>query len=92
MHLSHGIEVAPNNDPWVELADEAMETITLAGLPGSWAVDWLPFRASHPVSLLRLLKGLPFSQALARVVSGGRVQTSSKGMAVLLIDYAEFDF
>ncbi|KZW01755.1 cytochrome P450 [Exidia glandulosa HHB12029] len=42
--ISHGIDVTVDKtgDNWIELADEAMRTIATAGLPGAWAVDWIP--------------------------------------------------
>ncbi|EJD42933.1 PAH-inducible cytochrome P450 monooxygenase PC-PAH 3 [Auricularia subglabra TFB-10046 SS5] len=43
MSCTYGIDVVDRDDPWVELADAAVETISKAGLPGSNLVDWLPF-------------------------------------------------
>ncbi|KZV94618.1 cytochrome P450 [Exidia glandulosa HHB12029] len=42
--ISHGIDVTMDTtgDHWINLADEAFDTIAAAGLPGAWAVDWIP--------------------------------------------------
>ncbi|KZV94637.1 cytochrome P450, partial [Exidia glandulosa HHB12029] len=42
--ISHGIDVTVDEtgDHWIKLADEAIDTIAAAGLPGTWAVDWVP--------------------------------------------------
>ncbi|EJD42947.1 putative CyP450 monooxygenase [Auricularia subglabra TFB-10046 SS5] len=42
MSLAYNIDVAHEGDPWVKLADSAFEVMTAAGLPGRYAVDWLP--------------------------------------------------
>ncbi|EJD42958.1 cytochrome P450 [Auricularia subglabra TFB-10046 SS5] len=42
MSLSYGIDVTAEDDPWVKLVNDAMHTMTAAGLPGSFAVDWVP--------------------------------------------------
>ncbi|EJD42955.1 cytochrome P450 [Auricularia subglabra TFB-10046 SS5] len=39
---AYGIDVSAEDDPWVKLADDAMRSITAAGLPGRYAVEWLP--------------------------------------------------
>ncbi|EJD42940.1 putative CyP450 monooxygenase [Auricularia subglabra TFB-10046 SS5] len=51
MSCTYGIDVADKHDPWVELADTAVETISGAGLPGSHLVDWLPFLKHIPAWL-----------------------------------------
>lgn len=51
MSCTYGIDVADTHDPWVELADSAVETISEAGLPGSHLVDWLPFLKHIPAWL-----------------------------------------
>lgn len=38
----YGIDVAGEDDRWVKLADDSMRSITAAGLPGRYAVEWLP--------------------------------------------------
>lgn len=43
LSCTYGIDVVEEHDPWVKLADNAIETISAAGLPGSHVVDWLPF-------------------------------------------------
>lgn len=42
MSLTYGIDVVAENDPWAKLAHDAMDNMTAAGLPGSYAVEWIP--------------------------------------------------
>lgn len=42
--IAYGIDIARHDDPLIALADEASHSIIAAGLPGSFAVDWAPFR------------------------------------------------
>ncbi|KAG6873902.1 hypothetical protein C0995_009681 [Termitomyces sp. Mi166 len=44
IRITHGYEVKRINDPFVELADKAMEQFSLAMAPGSHLVDVLPIR------------------------------------------------
>ncbi|EJD42946.1 cytochrome P450 [Auricularia subglabra TFB-10046 SS5] len=48
MSLAYGIDIARKGDPWVELVDSAFEVMTTAGLPGRYAVDWLPLLRHVP--------------------------------------------
>ncbi|EJD42959.1 cytochrome P450 [Auricularia subglabra TFB-10046 SS5] len=41
LHLAYGMDVKDEDDPWVQRAEAAMANITGAGLPGSYAVDWV---------------------------------------------------
>ncbi|KAG6879999.1 hypothetical protein C0992_008206 [Termitomyces sp. T32_za158] len=43
MRITHGYEALERNDPFVELADKALEQFSLAVAPGSHLVDVLPF-------------------------------------------------
>jgi hypothetical protein len=40
--LAYGIDVKPKNDPYVELAERAMNSVSEAGRPGGYLVDFLP--------------------------------------------------
>ncbi|KAF8165086.1 cytochrome P450 [Crassisporium funariophilum] len=42
LRISHGYEVQENNDPFVELADQATEQFSLATAPGGFLVDLIP--------------------------------------------------
>ncbi|RDB15646.1 hypothetical protein Hypma_004027 [Hypsizygus marmoreus] len=42
LRISHGYEVKENNDPFVQLAEEATEQFALATAPGGYLVDVLP--------------------------------------------------
>ncbi|KAF7301611.1 hypothetical protein MIND_00726600 [Mycena indigotica] len=42
LRISHGYEVKENNDPFVQLAEQATEQFSLATAPGAFMVDILP--------------------------------------------------
>ncbi|EJD42954.1 putative CyP450 monooxygenase [Auricularia subglabra TFB-10046 SS5] len=42
LDMSYGIVVTGKDDPWIKLVGDAMNQMTSAGLPGSYAVDWIP--------------------------------------------------
>lgn len=42
MDITYGIEVLPENDPYIELAVAAMDGINTAGIPGAFLVDVFP--------------------------------------------------
>jgi hypothetical protein len=44
LRISHGIEVEPHDDPYIDMAEEALFTINQAATPGKYLVDALPFR------------------------------------------------
>lgn len=44
MKIAFGYQVAPENDYFVALAEESMRVGSLAGAPGKWLADSLPFR------------------------------------------------
>ncbi|KAF9444939.1 cytochrome P450 [Macrolepiota fuliginosa MF-IS2] len=41
--LTYGLPIKRVADPWINLADEAMQCITSSAVPGKYAVDVLPF-------------------------------------------------
>ncbi|EJD42948.1 cytochrome P450 [Auricularia subglabra TFB-10046 SS5] len=45
LSFTYGIRVTEKGDRWVKMADEAIETMTAAGLPGTYLVDWIPISA-----------------------------------------------
>ncbi|KAG6908024.1 hypothetical protein DXG01_006443 [Tephrocybe rancida] len=51
LRISHGYEVEANNDPFVELADKAMEEFSLSTAPGAFLVDVLPLLRYVPAWL-----------------------------------------
>lgn len=44
MDIAYGIEVLPHNDPFIDTAEKAAASINAAGKPGSFLVDFMPFR------------------------------------------------
>jgi hypothetical protein len=44
MRISYGHEVSDKGDIYVTLADEAMQGLGMAGIFGTFLVDYLPFR------------------------------------------------
>ena len=51
--ISYGYQVAPENDKYVSLADEALAALGRAGLFGTFLVDYIPLCefTSRPVLL-----------------------------------------
>ena len=45
--FAYGYHVQPKDDPYMELADRAMEGVKAAMNPGSYLVDFIPIRASN---------------------------------------------
>lgn len=46
MKISYGHDVAEDGDAYVTLAENAMWSLTHAGIYGTYLVDYLPIRAS----------------------------------------------
>lgn len=42
LRISYGYQVKENNDPFIDLADRAMDGISQATTPGAFMVDILP--------------------------------------------------
>jgi hypothetical protein len=43
LRISHGYEVKENNDPFIDLADRAMDNFSRSSAPGAFMVDIVPF-------------------------------------------------
>ncbi|KAG1756034.1 cytochrome P450 [Suillus lakei] len=48
LRVSHGYEVKENNDPFVDLADRAVNQFSLATAPGAFVADFVPFLIKVP--------------------------------------------
>ncbi|KAG2042433.1 cytochrome P450, partial [Suillus americanus] len=46
LRISHGYEVKENNDPFIDLADRAMDQFSRSAAPGAFTVDIMPFLAN----------------------------------------------
>lgn len=46
MSITYGIETRDTNDPFVEIAEEALYGLSQTGNPGAFLIDFLPFRMS----------------------------------------------
>lgn len=46
LSISYGIDASPENDPWVKLVSDGMESFGRAGTPGAYPIDWIPLRTS----------------------------------------------
>lgn len=55
LEISHGYRILDRNDAYVEEADAFGENFADATLPNNYVVDWLPFRKTLSVFLLRAL-------------------------------------
>lgn len=42
MSIVYGIEVLPENDPYLRLVEEAVQPLIIASIPGAFLVDMLP--------------------------------------------------
>lgn len=47
LKISHGYEVREENDPFVDLADQALQQFSASTAPGAFLVDLLPIRMFH---------------------------------------------
>lgn len=43
MDIAYGIEVLPEDDPYIKTAEVGMSNIVVAGVPGAFLVDTFPF-------------------------------------------------
>lgn len=43
MDIAYGIEVLPEGDPYIKTAEAGMSSVAIAGAPGAFLVDTLPF-------------------------------------------------
>ncbi|OAX39048.1 cytochrome P450 [Rhizopogon vinicolor AM-OR11-026] len=48
LRISHGYEVKENDDPFIELADRALDQFSRLTIPGAWMVDIIPSLAKVP--------------------------------------------
>ncbi|KIK38430.1 hypothetical protein CY34DRAFT_809316, partial [Suillus luteus UH-Slu-Lm8-n1] len=48
LRISHGYEVKENDDPFIDLADSAMDHFSRSTVPGAFIVDTMPFLANVP--------------------------------------------
>lgn len=51
MKIAYGYPVTSDDDHFVEIAEESMRVGSLAGAPGKWLVDSLPWRKSSSSAL-----------------------------------------
>lgn len=42
MDIAYGIEVLPENDPYVATAEESVAALAIAAMPGAFLVDSIP--------------------------------------------------
>lgn len=45
MSIAYGIDILPEDDPYVVNAEKAIATVAQAAIPGRYLVDTFPFRA-----------------------------------------------
>ncbi|KAJ7146890.1 cytochrome P450 [Mycena epipterygia] len=85
MSVAYGIDVLPDNDPYIELAEQMVQSGVQAAIPGRFLVDsipmlkhvpdWLPgagFKrlAKEWKNLGQVLKEVPFAEVKRQLVSG----------------------
>lgn len=42
MDIGYGIDVLPENDPYIEIAEQGIESVTESAIPGHFLVDLIP--------------------------------------------------
>ncbi|KAJ7723509.1 cytochrome P450 [Mycena maculata] len=85
MSIAYGIDVLPANDPYVALANEAVHTLSNAGVPGKYLVDSLPILKYVPAwfpgagfkrdaiawrKLARAMRDVPFAETKRQMELG----------------------
>ncbi|TFK41770.1 cytochrome P450 [Crucibulum laeve] len=85
LSLAFGLDIDPDDDPYVKLAAEAVGTLTEAAIPGAFFVDVFPFLKYMPSSLpgagfqkkaqvwrkqMETFHEEPFAAALRKIASG----------------------
>jgi hypothetical protein len=73
LKVTYGYEVQEKNDPFVSQVDLAMEQLAIVGVPGRFAVDFIPACQYH-TSDFWLLLIFENSEVFARLVSRSRLQ------------------
>ncbi|THU83987.1 cytochrome P450 [Dendrothele bispora CBS 962.96] len=83
--IAYGIDVLPSNDPYVEAAENALESLGLGIAPGAFLVESLPFlkyvpewmpgagfkrKAKNWARYSRIMREMPFDAAKQEIVSG----------------------
>lgn len=51
MMVTYGIQVASENDPYISIAEKALEGMGQAASPGAFLVDFLPIRKYYVMSV-----------------------------------------
>ncbi|KAJ6504480.1 cytochrome P450 [Mycena vulgaris] len=103
MSVAYGINVLPENDPYIELAKEAVHTLVIASVPGRFLVDalpvlkyvpdWLPgagFKRTAKTwhKLARAMIDSPFAHA-KRAIAAGNAPASFTSVLLGKIDDSE---
>jgi hypothetical protein len=44
LRVTYGYQAKESNDPFIEIAEEALESLAIAGNPGTFLVDLIPWR------------------------------------------------
>jgi hypothetical protein len=52
LRISHGYEVKENNDPFIDLADRAMDHFSRSTAHGAFIVDIMPFCKTLPLTFV----------------------------------------
>ena len=84
LSLAYSIPIQKRNDPYVQLAEDAMQTVTYAAVPGTFLVDMLPVLKYVPEwvpgagfqkvarqwnALQRRFRKLPFDETVRSMVN-----------------------
>ncbi|KAK0448479.1 cytochrome P450 [Desarmillaria tabescens] len=85
MSITYGIDTLPEGDPFVAAAEDALHTVSIAAVPGTFLVDFLPFlkyvpewfpgagfqrKASKWKVLARRMVDIPYAEVIRRFADG----------------------
>ncbi|RDB17474.1 hypothetical protein Hypma_001603 [Hypsizygus marmoreus] len=84
--IAYGIDVLPENDPYIMASEKGMQPVRAAGVPGAFLVDtfpllkyvpeWMPFagfkrKAKEWKEIAHQMVDLPFNAAMRNIENGG---------------------
>lgn len=80
MDITYGIEVLPENDPYINTAEQASASLSAATIHGSFMVDFLPICMSRTMQSLLILTHFYRSEVCPFVAPRCRLPTEGKGV------------
>lgn len=76
--VAYGMEIGDEDDPWIALGENAMESVRQTCVPGAYLVDAVPICASLNVNISAIeVQLMSYSEISTRVVPRSGVQSPS---------------